>query len=129
MMIGVGSVKLSEQKLYEAEKIFPYPDYQPPEILHDIALIKLKKPVELSPTVQLIDFPYTKYADEKNVTALGWGQTVSRSKKKKNKFSRTSGFDPEKLFVFFYRVQPIRQCRHYYIWKNTPSIKQNAKDD
>ena len=83
MMIGVGSVKLSEQKLYEAEKIFPYPDYQPPEILHDIALIKLKKPVELSPTVQLIDFPYTKYADEKNVTALGWGQTVSRSKKKK----------------------------------------------
>ncbi|KAK6640427.1 hypothetical protein RUM44_012122 [Polyplax serrata] len=74
--IGMGSVDLDKQTLVEVEKKFANPKYKPNlGFEHDIALLKLKEPVTLSRTVQLIDFMYDKNLDDKEVTAMGWGRT------------------------------------------------------
>lgn len=59
------------------EKKIVHPKYGTEGNKHDIGLIKLKKPVELGPKVGLISFPYPKSADDKPVTAIGWGRIVS----------------------------------------------------
>ena len=77
VVVGVGHVHLDNQTFYEVEKNFPHPGYQLPSTNNDIALMKLKKPVPLSSEVEVIEFPYMKNADNRNVTALGWGRLVS----------------------------------------------------
>ncbi|EEB20304.1 chymotrypsin, putative [Pediculus humanus corporis] len=74
VVVGVGHVHLDNQTFYEVEKNFPHPDYQLPSTNNDIALMKLKNPVPLSSEVEVIEFPYMKNADNRNVTALGWGR-------------------------------------------------------
>ncbi|KAK6636278.1 hypothetical protein RUM43_009937 [Polyplax serrata] len=75
IIIGVGSVHLSEQTLVYPEDVYVHEDFNPEDgrFDADIAILKLEEPVTLSPTLQIIDFSYHKDMDNKNVTAMGWG--------------------------------------------------------
>ncbi|KAK6640431.1 hypothetical protein RUM44_012125 [Polyplax serrata] len=77
ILVGMGSVHLSEQTLVEVEKKIVHEDYKSTirGLVNDIALIKLKEPVTLSSNVQLVDFSYSKNLDRTEVTAMGWGQS------------------------------------------------------
>lgn len=78
ILVGMGSVHLSEQTLVEVEKKIVHEDYKSTirGLVNDIALIKLKEPVTLSSNVQLVDFSYSKNLDRTEVTAMGWGQVT-----------------------------------------------------
>lgn len=46
-------------------------------MLHDIAILKLVKPVELTENIQLIKLPEENHVDPAEVTLTGWGYTNS----------------------------------------------------
>lgn len=81
MVVGMESVELSQQKHYETDKNFQYPKFDYSVINEDdIALIRLKKPVEFIKPERYPYFSYDKNDEnDLNVTVLGWGQTGKES--------------------------------------------------
>lgn len=75
--VGVGSNAIENQTIHELEEAFIYPSYTPLTTIDDIALLKLKKPVTFSDSVQPILFPFPNRTDNLPVIAMGWGRTVS----------------------------------------------------
>nr|XP_015835202.1 PREDICTED: serine protease H115 isoform X1 [Tribolium castaneum] len=57
------------------EEYYLYPKYDAFTLQHDIALIKLRLPIEYSDYIQPILLPTAELVDYSVVVALGWGQT------------------------------------------------------
>ncbi|KAK6640424.1 hypothetical protein RUM44_012118 [Polyplax serrata] len=75
--VGVGSNAIENQTIHELEEAFIYPSYTPLTTIDDIALLKLKKPVTFSDSVQPILFPFPNRTDNLPVIAMGWGRTAA----------------------------------------------------
>lgn len=76
--VRVGSIFAKEGDQYFIEKITVHPDYIPREYYNDIAVMRLKKPIDFGTNVQPICLPASaefrkKKLKGRNVTVTGWG--------------------------------------------------------
>lgn len=76
--IRVGSIKVRDGVLHLIDKITIHPDYTPREYYNDIAVIRLKEPIQFDPNAQPICLPVTtelrrKKLKGKDVIVVGWG--------------------------------------------------------
>ncbi|XP_055367983.1 polyserase-2-like [Betta splendens] len=84
--LGVHSIKSQKEsstQVREVKKSFPHPKYEEKNLLHDLMLLKLDKPVEKTKTVNWLKLG-KKVKDPKAGTicvAAGWGQSNNNIKK------------------------------------------------
>lgn len=76
MHVAVGSVNRKEGDKYEIEKFVPHENYKDDTIMNDIALVKVKKPIQFSKTVQPIKIREERVGGEEGVTVTGWGSAT-----------------------------------------------------
>ncbi len=64
------------RKIMDVANIFPYPDYNPPSLYDDLALVKLVSDVPLSRSILPACLPQPQYMldRKKTVTVTGFGQ-------------------------------------------------------
>ncbi|KAJ2599572.1 hypothetical protein GGF39_002170 [Coemansia sp. RSA 1721] len=79
IVVGIGSIYNTQAAPYRVSKVSAHPDLNLDYFDNDIALIKLKKKLKFSDTVQPIKIDTETPLDGLTVTGIGWGKTSIQS--------------------------------------------------
>ncbi|KAJ2744059.1 hypothetical protein GGI20_003280 [Coemansia sp. BCRC 34301] len=79
VMVGVGNIYNAQSARYHVSKVHVHPDLNLDYFDNDIALLKLKKKLKFSATVQPIRISTDPIPDGLTVTGVGWGKTSLES--------------------------------------------------
>ncbi|KAJ1813577.1 Transmembrane protease serine 12 [Coemansia sp. RSA 2599] len=79
IVVGIGSIYNTQAAPYRVSKVYVHPDLNLNYFDNDIALIKLKKKLKFSDTVQPIKIDTEVPVDGLTVTGIGWGKTSVES--------------------------------------------------
>jgi trypsin len=86
----------------EVEAIFRHPKYNPSNYSHDVALMKLKVPVELNDIVKLVELPPAGFDPTGNSELAGWGALTE------------GGSSPTTVYKVSVPLVPNDQCKAMY---------------
>ncbi|KAJ2853796.1 Transmembrane protease serine 12 [Coemansia erecta] len=79
IVVGIGSIYNTQAAPYRVSKVYAHPDLNLDYFDNDIALLKLKKKLKFSDTVQPIKIDTEVPTDGLTVTGIGWGKTSVES--------------------------------------------------
>ncbi|CAH1964592.1 unnamed protein product [Acanthoscelides obtectus] len=96
------------------EACITHPDFQQDDLLNDIALIRLEKPIKETATISYVQLPTTKLDDDihkwcTQAIVMGWGWLDYHTRKR-----------PSRLQCVTLDVVSSKDCLHYYHSRRNP---------
>uniref|UniRef100_A0A182PCT2 Apyrase n=1 Tax=Anopheles epiroticus TaxID=199890 RepID=A0A182PCT2_9DIPT len=98
VLVGTNDLRSGGQR-YKVEKFYVHSRYNKPPFHNDIALVKLKVPLQYNDFVQPIEYSELQLPVNASVKATGWGKVS------------TSGPVPRKLQTLDLRYVPYEECK------------------